>query len=467
MVKKGKSQQSTSSVDKEGPVIDTESSTVESAPGEQVEDSSTEPSVDAPVNKKKKVAAEAVKEAVAETNGEVVVNGDKESPSEDAPKVEAKAEEKSEKIKSSSKPIKKVIPSWASLSENAKKSISKSMLPKPKVQDAILAAMAACGDSKGIVSAGAIAKYVLKDNPDLPKMVLKKAVSKAIEKGLIKQVKGKGFSGSFKMESAKKVAKGLEKKSAKKTQKGSLLEDEFPLVFTWACNPKEASVGFIRKYLVKHYPDLNVEENPKAFKKALEQGESKGQLERVTGQGFSGTFALVDGANKTGSKFEDALENAIIAMSEPKQVSVSGLRDYLSVYHKEYNTDGRPTVLKNALARAEAKGWVKQISGKGFTGTYRLNHPYYPSPKELWGPLYEEKNEVSKKRKAPIAKSERIDESDEESDEEDEDEEIIPKPKKRGAPSPRKTAAAPLKTNSKKKVNKKKAPVKKGKKAKK
>ena len=67
------------------------------------------------------------------------------------------------------------------------------------------------------------------------------------------------------------------------------------------------------------------------------------------------------------------------------------------MYHKEYNTDGRPTVLKNALARAEAKGWVKQISGKGFTGTYRLNHPYYPSPKELWGPLYEEKNEVSKK----------------------------------------------------------------------
>ena len=26
-----------------------------------------------------------------------------------------------------------------------------------------------------------------------------------------------------------------------------------------------------------------------------------------------------------------------------------------------------------------------QISGKGFTGTYRLCHPYYPSPRELWG----------------------------------------------------------------------------------
>ena len=38
----------------------------------------------------------------------------------------------------------------------------------------------------------------------------------------------------------------------------------------------------------------------------------------------------MDGANKTGGKFEDAIENAIISMNEPKQVSVSGLRDYLS-----------------------------------------------------------------------------------------------------------------------------------------
>ena len=128
----------------------------------------------------------------------------------------------------------------------------------------------------------------------------------------------------------------------------------------------------------------------------------------MTGQGFSGTFALVDEADKTGAKFEDALENAIIAMSEPKQVSVNSLRDYLSkdltfsgvgifkiyvagVYHPEYNTDQRPTVLKSALERSVAKGWLKQISGKGFAGTYRLMHPYYPSPRELWGNLFVEK----------------------------------------------------------------------------
>ena len=93
-----------------------------------------------------------------------------------------------------------------------------------------------------------------------------------------------------------------------------------------------------------------------AFRRAIEQGESKGQLKRLTGKGFSGTFQLVDGANKTGGKYEDAIENAIISMNEPKQVSVSGLRDYLSCWHKEYNTDNRPTVLKSALARSEARG---------------------------------------------------------------------------------------------------------------
>ena len=44
---------------------------------------------------------------------------------------------------------------------------------------------------------------------------------------------------------------------------------------------------------------------------------------------MGGTFALVDGADKNGAQYEDAIENAIISMSEPKQVSVGALRDYL------------------------------------------------------------------------------------------------------------------------------------------
>ena len=102
-------------------------------------------------------------------------------------------------------------------------------------------------------------------------------------------------------------------------------------------------------------------ENCNGHRKALELAEKNGQLERLTGKGFNGTFQLVDGANKTGAKFEDAFENACIAMNEPKDVSVSKLRDYLSVYHAEYNTDNRPTVLKSALERAVTKGWITQV----------------------------------------------------------------------------------------------------------
>jgi len=377
--------------------------------------------------------------------------------------------------KKTTKPVKRVVPAWASISEEARKSLSKSKLPKPKTQDAVMAAMAACADSKGLVSAGAIRKFVMEDNPDLSSLVLKKTVLKAVEKGLIKQVKGTGFTGSFKLESAKTVAKAAK---ASKTSKGGKaakssgpklppLENEFPGIFTWACNPKEASVPLIRKYLVKHYPELNVEENLKDFRKALESGEKKEQLRRVTGQGFNGTFALVDGADKTGAKFEDAFENAIIAMSEPKQVSVTSLRDYLGEYHKEYNTDNRPLVLKNALERSVAKGWLKQISGRGFSGTYRLMHPYYPSPKELWGEYFVEKKEKDEKStpKRKATKRAAV-ESDSEEEPEDDDE-VLPSPKKRGAPSPRKTAA-PKKKVAKKVVAKKSKPApKKGKKSKK
>ena len=232
------------------------------------------------MNKKKKAAAA----AAAEENGvaeDAVQNGDA-TPDEAG---EKKAEVKDEK-KKTPKPVKRVVPSWASLSDEARKSLSKSKLAKPKTQDAVMAAMAACADSKGLVSAGAIRKFVKEDNPDLSSLVLKKTVLKAVEKGLIKQVKGTGFTGHFKLETAKTVAKAAK---ASKTSKGGKaakssgpkmppLENEFPGIFTWACNPKEASVPLIRKYLVKHYPELNVEENPNGFKKALESGEAKGKL---------------------------------------------------------------------------------------------------------------------------------------------------------------------------------------------
>ena len=40
---------------------------------------------------------------------------------------------------------------------------------------------------------------------------------------------------------------------------------------------------------------------------------------------------------------------------------IFNLTIFLGEYHKEYNTDQRPTVLKNALDRSVDKGWLKQV----------------------------------------------------------------------------------------------------------
>merc|ERR1711860_387336 len=106
---------------------------------------------------------------------------------------------------------------------------------------------------------------------------------------------------------------------------------------------------------------------------------------------------------------------------------------------------GKPKVLKSALDRALAKGWITQISGKGFSGTYRLCHPYYPSPRELWGKDFVEpkertaaKAEPSPKKKA-VKRAAESESEDESSEEEEEEEAYKPKKGKRGPPSPRKT----------------------------
>lgn len=396
-------------------------------------------------------AAEANSEKAPETVNDVETpeKAPVEDKKEEEPKEKETAEKEEAKVeaptteKKAAKPVKKVVPAWASLSDDARAKLPASKLPKPKIQDAIIAAITEAGvDSKGVVSVGTIKKLVTEDNPDLPKAFLKKAILKALERGVIKQVKGKGCSGSFKLDTTKKSEKKIAAKDKKKTVSKSNtkdpLENLFPLVFTWACNPKEASVGFIRKYIAKNFPELDVE--GKTFKKALENAESKGQLERITGKGFSGTFQLVDGANKTGGAYEDAIENAVIAMNEPKDVGVPTLRDYLGVYHPDYNTDQKPHVLKTALDRAVKNGWLDQVTGKGFSGTYRLMYPFHPSPKELWGADYvDPKKKAESKPKA--AKRAAAQSEDEAEDESEDEEEVVPTPKKRGVPKARKTAA--------------------------
>merc|ERR1712029_605187 len=288
-------------------------------------------------------------------------------------------------------------------------------------------------DVGGMVSSLTLKKELMKRCPTWKKWMVKKAVVKAVEKGRLKQVKG-----SFKLmapgkeKPVKKASKGKDGK-AKKAEPEEKLDDLLGNIFTWICEPKESSISLIRKYIEAHHTKLSTDE--KAVRKAIENGIKKGQLERLNGQGLSGTLALVDQAKKTGTAYEDAIEDAIIACNEPKDASIPALRHYLKENHTEYNVEARPQVLFKCLERAEAKGWIKRLTGKGKSGSFRLTVPHRPSPKDLWREWYEEDDDdesPKKKRKRAKAKQDSSDEEESSSEEEEEEEEEAPPPKKKG-----------------------------------
>merc|ERR1712110_799151 len=371
--------------------------------------------------KKGSKAEEKAPEGSATENGETKTEGD--------PDIEIIGEKKK-------KPIKKKIPHWATLSDSvaamAAKGTSKAAPPGATGITVIIDAIKQCADSKGLASYILIKKFVQKQHPSWPKMTFKGALRRSVDKGRVKKIRNsyKVISEApvEKKKPAVKVAKKLSKgrKTLVAIPKEGPLEDLFPHIFTWVCEPKEASYGLIRKYIAKHYPKLS----PDApFKKAMANMVAKGQLDQITGKGASGTFALENGAKKTGTSYEDPIEDAIIASNEPKDASVTALRHYLAEFHTEYNVKDRPKVLKNALERAEDKGWLVRVTGKGFNGTFRLSYPYIPSPKDLWREAYvdpDQEKPAKKKRKV----QEDSDSSDEESSSEDESEsegeEVVP-----------------------------------------
>jgi len=358
------------------------------------------------------------------------------------------------------KPVKKTIPAWASIDDAKKKKGLAAAAPSSSLA-VIEEALLACGNNKGQASSAAIRNFVKKNYPQLSKVIFRNSMKKAIAQDRILLVRGHDLVGTFKKgKNFKKKPeqpgkKGKDAKNKKVSKPLVPLEDLFPNAFCWIAHPKESSFNYIKKYLGNHYKHLDVE--GKAFRNAMEKAIEKGQLKRVTGAGMSGTFSLVDGAEKFGGRYEDAIEDAVIANNAPKDASVSKLRDYLGEYHKEYETDQKPLVLLKALQRAEAAGHIERISGTGgFNGSFKLSYPYYPSPKELWGEWYEDPNKASSPKKQ-TKKGKKADSSDEESssEEEDSDEEesseeeddepvYVPK-KKRGAPTARKPLVTPKK----------------------
>ncbi|KAG7478453.1 hypothetical protein MATL_G00080800 [Megalops atlanticus] len=340
---------------------------------------------------------------------------------------EKKEEKDAGKEKEKVKKVKRTIPAWASVTASKRGRAQKgnmSLHSQPKLDDILVEAIQASKERSG-ASAYAITKYITRKYASLEldrrKFLMRKALKRLVEKGIVKQLKGKGFSGSF------AIGKLPPKPSVQKPVvapgvKAETLGDTLPLIITRLCEPKEASYVLIKKYLEKHFPKLNVEHRPEVLKTALQKAVEKGHLEQITGKGASGTFQLKRSGDKPllkGGALEDAILTAITAMNEPKSCSIALLRKFLMETNKDSKAYMLVSNLKRTLKRCKMMGWMEQVTGSGLNGTYQLCYPYYPSPAILFPEKQSQESE---------SESESESEEEEESDDESEEE---PPPRKR------------------------------------
>lgn len=338
------------------------------------------------------------------------------------------------------KKVKRTIPAWASVTASKKVPVTNFAGTQNKVDNILIEAITSCNDKSG-VSYQSVMKYIVRKYPgmelDKKKFLIKKAMKKHLEKGTIKQLKGKGLSGTFTI--GKQT--NLLKKAAQKTE---CLGDALPLIITRLCEPKEASYSLIKKYLEQHFPSLDIENRPEVLKDALVKAVERGQLEQITGKGARGTFQLKRTGNQVllkGGTLEDAITAAITAMNEPKTCSTTTLRKYLVDANKDRKEYQLVANLRRTLTKCKVLGWMEQITGHGFTGTYQLSFPFYPSPTILYPDKF---NKPQTKTAQPTPKRRQTADSSEE-EEESEDEAPSRKRKSQKRPPPKARRPSPTK----------------------
>ncbi|XP_034539475.1 heterochromatin protein 1-binding protein 3 isoform X2 [Notolabrus celidotus] len=430
---------------------------VPSAAAEKDPEASSEesPSADEEPAASSAVTEDVEEEAKSVTEAEPTENGEKTEEAATAEKEEGEGSEKKELKdgykykKSKSKKVKRTIPAWASVTASKKVPVTNFAGNQNKVDNILVEAISSCNDRSGVSFQSAM-KYMLKKYPgmelDRKKFLIKRAMKKHLEKGTIKQLKGKGLSGTFTI--GKQVP--LSKKLAQKSQES--LGDALPLIITRLCEPKEASYFLIKKYLEQHFPSLNIENRPDILKAALVRAVEKGHLEQITGKGARGTFQLKRTGNQVllkGGAVEDAITAAITAMNEPKTCSTTTLKKYLVDANKDRKEYQLVASLRRTLSKCKVLGWMEQITGHGFTGTYQLSFPFYPSPTILYPDKYKEpvkKNSQPATKRRRMADSSDEEESEEESEEEEsEDEAPVRKRKAPKRPPPKARRPPPAK----------------------
>ncbi|KAM4582983.1 heterochromatin protein 1-binding protein 3 isoform 2-T3 [Fundulus diaphanus] len=416
-----------------------------------------------PAGEEQAASSAAPAEGNAEEAGEDALDSKEETKEEESKEMKDGFKYK----KSKGKKVKRTIPAWASITASKNIPVTNFAGRQKQVENILVEAIGSSNERSGM-SFQSVMKYMLKKYPGMElnkkRFLIKKAMKKHLEKGTLKQLKGKGLSGTF--------AIGKQPPPSKKgAQKHESLGDSLPLIITRLCEPKEASYNLIKKYLEQHFPSLNIENRPDLLKTALVKAVEKGHLEQITGKGARGTFQLKRAAKEAqlkGSTLEDAITVAITAMNEPKTCSTTSLRKFLVDSNKDVKENLLVANLRRTLTKCKVLGWMEQITGHGFTGTYQLSFPFYPSPTTLYPDKFKDAPKKPAKQKRTADSSEDEEEEEESEEEESEDEAPAPKRKSQGRPPPKARRPPPAKksrsvskSKAKAAVRAKKSPAKK------
>ncbi|XP_060071468.1 heterochromatin protein 1-binding protein 3-like [Ylistrum balloti] len=111
---------------------------------------------------------------------------------------------------------------------------------------------------------------------------LKKALEKGVEKGLWEQVSGTGSTGKFRL-----LAEDFNPSDAKS------MEDMVCQAIVACHEPKQASAGLIKKYIMEYHPEFGIDNKPHLYKGALKRACLTNKIRQLSGIGASGSFQLV------------------------------------------------------------------------------------------------------------------------------------------------------------------------------
>ncbi|XP_033746136.1 heterochromatin protein 1-binding protein 3-like [Pecten maximus] len=215
-------------------------------------------------SKKSKKRKRKSEESEAKEDGEA-----KEEESGEAPKKKAKKSKKSNKRK---RPAKKRGGGGASMHSDPQ-----------SVSDTFSLAITYMSDPKD-ASVSKIKKYIADHYPDTNiEAKLKKALEKGVEKGMWEQVSGTGSTGKFRL-----LAEDFNPSEAKS------MEDMVCQAIVACHEPKQASAGLIKKYIVEYHPEFGIDNKPHLYKGALKKACSNNKIRQLSGIGASGSFQLVE-----------------------------------------------------------------------------------------------------------------------------------------------------------------------------